>query len=136
VLLADLRAGGRCPAPFPKAKKPWEKPPSLIGSWVFVQAKGDLPEVVITFASGGKARWGGNGVAEESGLYELRDGNRPPQIDIWPPARVVQGLPPMLCVYKVEGETLTIYYSNEVRPTALQKNANPRVYELVLKRRK
>jgi len=131
LLLLGAFDAPAAPAPVPKGTA--KKPPALLGAWLLTQERGS--DLVITFTASGRTLWRDKGGTKaEEGKYELRDGKGPSGLDIWPPARVVNNKPPMLCIYHVEGDTLTIYFSDTIRPAKFEAGQKPYVGKWIMKR--
>lgn len=113
-------------AAAPNLKPPPPKAPPLVGDWESVLNDGERKAggrpVVVTFAPDGRLKMDDGRSAPDRGWYKVDAAKDPPQID-WaypdrPAGRPVERKP-WLGVYKLDGDTLTIYFALGTRPTGL-----------------
>jgi uncharacterized protein (TIGR03067 family) len=128
-------------APAPK-EAPEKEPASLLGEWVGESGlKGGKPDkpppgTTITFAADGKVilKEGRAGKAEEA-TYKADPKKDPPEIDLFPP--VTEKESPLLGIYKIEGDTLTICLAKDgERPKTFASPAGSKVMLITCKRAK
>ena len=128
----------------PAVKDPPKKDaPSIAGEWVAVSVEAggkgqDFPdrEFAFTLTADGKfliRRAKGGETAE--GVYKLDPKKSPPEIDVSYPQD--QGETPLLGIYKLDGDALTLCLAegkDARRPTKFESPAGARVMVLVLER--
>jgi uncharacterized protein (TIGR03067 family) len=109
----------------PNLKPPPPKAPPLDGDWESVlndgERKGGGRPVVVTFGPDGKLKMDDGRSAPDWGWYKVDAAKDPPQIDFKIPdvAGPAAERKPWLGVYKVDGDTLTIYFAVGTRPAGL-----------------
>ena len=122
-------------APFPKKASPLE------GAWLEYREKGapggDAP-LTITIKANGKLTFDDGKAPAETGSYKLYGKKDPPWIDWVTPARnnPGNGKPPFLAVYKLEGDTLTLYLNEKKRPTKCEAPEGSGIMVCTLHRKK
>ncbi len=125
--------------------KPKAEPPSIVGEWDGVKAVSGGREkpvpaggIVFVFAKDGTltvTESGRNGPGALS--YELDAKKSPAQIDLTPPAGKADS--PMLGIFKIEGDTLTMCLADgkdSTRPTQFESPAGTHSILMTLKRAK
>ncbi len=126
-------------APGPK-DDPKKDPPSVVGEWVAEKGivggndKGIPPGgVTFEFTADGHVRIHEGSKQPDPADYKVDPKKSPAEIDIVPPAG--QKEPPMLGIYKVEGDQLTICVAHGgKRPTKFESPEGSDVMLLTLKR--
>lgn len=127
-------------APAPKAvSKPATDDHPLIGEWVVesevssgkpIAKVGKPARVTIT-----SDRWKSKVVGEIECCLTVDSKKDPPQIDFWSPSQGDEKPLTAKGIYKLEGDTLTMYYRlNGERPTKLESLPKSHVYMMSLKR--
>jgi len=131
LLLVGLHAGA-APAP----KEPAKKESPVIGAWIESRAMGG--DLTITFTADGKLLFDDGQSPAEEGSYKVNDKKDPPEIDFITPARAnpANGKPPLLGIYRVEKDTLTLYLSERERPSKYEVPEGSGVMRLTLRRAK
>jgi len=122
-------------APFPK------KSSQLEGAWLEYRDKGGPgggDPLTITFKADGKLIFDDGKSPAETGSYKLYGKKDPPWIDFVTPARnnPGNGKPPLLGVYKLQGDTLTLYVAEKKRPTKCEAPEGSGIMALTLHRKK
>jgi uncharacterized protein (TIGR03067 family) len=123
-------------APLPKEPAKKEKESPLVGAWVESGERGS--DLTITFTADGKLKFDDGKSAVEEGRYKVDDKKDPPEIDYITPARAnpANGMPPLLGIYRIEKDILTLYLSERARPTKYEAPEGSGVMQLTLKRAK
>jgi len=140
-MYASLLIGLAVAVGTPGAKDPPKKEASIVGVWVqekLIEGGKDesdrvVGEVRMTFTEDGKVlRKGGR----EEGTYKVDPKKDPAQLDITGTAGEKDS--PLLAIYKVEGDTLTICfeYGKEIRLTKLESTAGSKIVLMTFKRAK
>jgi uncharacterized protein (TIGR03067 family) len=138
VLVAALNLWSAPGANEPPKK---EKESPVVGTWEIVPEK-DSPttgeRVTVTFTPEGKLIYQlGKGPAQE-GSYRVDDTKDPPEIDIITPARAnpANNLTPLLGIYKIEKDTLTVYAAEKQRPKKFEADRKTGVTQITYTRKK
>jgi uncharacterized protein (TIGR03067 family) len=127
----------------PGLKEPPKKDPGIVGEWVRESASMGgttikLPDLQYEFTAHGLWITRRDGVAVKSypDVYEWDSKADPPTIDKWPLVRLDDNRAPspMLGIYQLEGDTLTICLGGNVRPKTFESPDGSRNLLLVLKR--
>ena len=126
-------------APAPKAAP--KKEPTLVGKWMaesyILRGKPiDVPDGAYTTfsADGTVTSQEGQTVAARVQPYTVDAKKSPAEVDLLPTADF-PGLGTLLCIYKIEGDTLTMCYSTKKRPTKFESPEDEIVFLVTLKRR-
>jgi uncharacterized protein (TIGR03067 family) len=108
--------------------------PEVLGTWVRKrEGKSDL---TLTFTTRGKVLWDEGKSPVEEGWYKIDPKADPPEIDLATPhqANPMNRLSPYLCIYSIEGDTLTLYMSEQERPTKYEAVRDSGVLRMKLRR--
>src|SRR5262245_15586783 len=89
----------------------------VVGVWIESRELGG--DLTITFTADGKLKFDDGRSPVEEGSYKVNDQKDPPEIDFITPARAnpADGKPPLLGIYRIEKDTLTLYLSERARPS-------------------
>lgn len=127
-------------APAPKAAP--KKEPTLVGKWmaesyVYRGKPIDVPDGAYTTfsADGTVTSQEGQTVEARVQPYTVDAKKSPAEVDLLPTTDF-PGLGTLICIYKIEGDILTMCYSAEKRPTKFESPENEIVYLVTLKRAK
>src|SRR5262245_44306537 len=136
VALAALSLFGLLVAANDVPKEPPKKESPVIGVWIESRAFGG--DLKITFTADGKLKFDDGRSPVEEGSYKVNDKKDPPEIDFITPARAnpANNKPPLLGIYRVEKDTLTLYLSERERPSKYEASRESGVMRLTLKRAK
>jgi uncharacterized protein (TIGR03067 family) len=107
---------------------------ALVGDWIERrELAGDL---TITFTADGKLKFDDGQPPVEEGSYKLNDKKYPPEIDYISPARAnpANRLGPLLGIYRIENDTLTLFLSERKRPAKFEAPEESGIMRLTLKR--
>ena len=122
-------------APVPKEALKKESP--VVGVWI---ENRELPggDLTITFTADGKLKFDDGRSPVQEGSYKVNDKKDPPEIDYVTPARAnpANGKPPLIGIYRVEKDTLTLYLSERERPSKYETPEGAGIMRLTLKRAK
>jgi uncharacterized protein (TIGR03067 family) len=120
----------------PAPKKLANKKSPVLGVWIEARDRGG--ELAITFTADGKLKFDDGRSPVEEGYYKVNDKKSLPEIDFITPARAnpANGKPPLLGIYRIEKDTLTLYLSERQRPAKYEAPAGSGIMRLALKRGK
>ena len=120
----------------PALKEPPKKESPVVGVWIESRESGG--DLTITFTPDGKLTFNDGRSPAQQGSYTVNDKKDPPEIDYITPARAnpANGKPPLLGIYRVEKDTLTLYLSERERPSKYEAAYGSGVMRLTLKRAK
>jgi uncharacterized protein (TIGR03067 family) len=134
ALASALSLFGLLAAAAPVLKEAPKKESPVVGVWIESrELDGDL---TITFTPDGKLIFDDGRSPAQEGSYRVNDKKDPPEIDYITPARAnpANGKPPLLGIYRVEKDTLTLYLSERERPSKYEAPDGSGVMRLTLKR--
>jgi uncharacterized protein (TIGR03067 family) len=134
ALAPALSLFGLFAAAAPAPREPAKKDSPVVGVWV--ESRGELGDLTITFTADGKLKFDDGKSPAEWGAYKVNDKGDPPEIDYVTPARSdpANGKPPLLGIYRVDKDTLTLYLSERTRPTNFDAPDGSGVMRLTLRR--
>jgi uncharacterized protein (TIGR03067 family) len=115
--------------------------PSPVGAWVTQRETGAPAagvDLTITFTADGKLKFDTGKGQVEHGSYKVDDTKDPPEIDYIAPARAnpANKKPPLLGIYRVEKDTLTMYLNEKKRPVKFEAPDGSGIMKVTLKRAK
>jgi uncharacterized protein (TIGR03067 family) len=126
VMLAELAPAA------PRLKDPPKQTPPIVGKWRLVSIFGQKPASGWTmeyFADGRAVRTNDNNSPEFWCRYNSDTSTDPARLDYLHDYR-----PPGLCIFKVEGDTLTVCYLESDRKERPKAFGEPSILEQVFKR--
>jgi RNA polymerase sigma factor (sigma-70 family) len=128
------RAGRKDAPRKDAAREPARKESPVVGAWIEQREIGG--DLLITFTPEGKLRFEDGQSTVEEGSYKVNDTKVPPEIDFITPARAnpANGKPPLLGIYRIEKDALTLYLSESKRPTKYEAPEGSDIMRLTLHR--
>ena len=117
-------------------KEPAKQASPVVGAWIESRDLGD--DLTITFMADGRLAFDDRKTPVEWGSYKVNDTKNPTEIDFITPARAnsTNGKPPLLGIYRIEKDTLTLYLSKTARPSKFENPEGSGIMRLTLKRAK